>query len=437
MKNLFRSFVIGILIASQSASAGLPPTTAKVSGDSSDITTFKYQFPNFTGTHTGTTISLGVNGVAGGGTGDATLSVHGVLVGNGTSAVNVTGTGTAGQVLTSNGASADPTYQTNTATPAVNALIDSAYDIWQRGTSFTPGNGASVYGADEWYVKNSLGTNGVITFSQVTGSLNGSKYGASVKITTAPTASQANGTELYQVLENANSLPFYGQTASFSINIKAQGNVNQVGCQFFYATSEVKLTTSIGTEQTASVNTSGFSTCSISGQAMGTAQTTSGVVGVRVRITGVSSGNTYDLNNGFVAEQAIMNLGATAAPYARAGNGFAQELLLCQRYYFSSFFPGTGSGGTGDLAAVAYANNGLMFNFHFPVLMRAAPSISISNNGVGNQMRTTSTGGTVSLTSPSFGSSTTQGSIAYIAVSNTPFTAGLSYDFSLQADAGI
>ena len=52
--------------------AGLPPTTSKVSGDSADITTFKYQFPNFTGTHTGTTISLGVNSIAGGGTGAAT-----------------------------------------------------------------------------------------------------------------------------------------------------------------------------------------------------------------------------------------------------------------------------------------------------------------------------------------------------------------------------
>lgn len=49
--------------------------------------------------------------VAGGGTGVATLAAHGVLVGNDTGAVAVTGTGTAGQVLTSNGAAADPTFQ--------------------------------------------------------------------------------------------------------------------------------------------------------------------------------------------------------------------------------------------------------------------------------------------------------------------------------------
>lgn len=49
--------------------------------------------------------------VAQGGTGASTLAAHGVLVGNGTGTVAVTGTGTAGQVLTSNGASADPTFQ--------------------------------------------------------------------------------------------------------------------------------------------------------------------------------------------------------------------------------------------------------------------------------------------------------------------------------------
>lgn len=52
--------------------AGLPPTTSKVSGDSTDITTFKYRFPNFTGTRSGTTIQLDVNSIAGGGTNSST-----------------------------------------------------------------------------------------------------------------------------------------------------------------------------------------------------------------------------------------------------------------------------------------------------------------------------------------------------------------------------
>ncbi len=49
--------------------------------------------------------------VANGGTGQVTLTNHGVLIGAGVTGVSVTAAGTAGQVLTSNGAAADPTWQ--------------------------------------------------------------------------------------------------------------------------------------------------------------------------------------------------------------------------------------------------------------------------------------------------------------------------------------
>lgn len=49
-----------------------------------------------------------------GGTGVGTLTAHGVLIGEGTAAVHVTSAGTSGQYLVSNGASADPTFQTAT-----------------------------------------------------------------------------------------------------------------------------------------------------------------------------------------------------------------------------------------------------------------------------------------------------------------------------------
>lgn len=73
--------------------------------------------------HSTSDINAGTLGVARGGTGAGTLASHGVMVGNGTGAVAVTGTGTAGQVLTSNGASADPTFQ-NVPTGSVDMLDD-------------------------------------------------------------------------------------------------------------------------------------------------------------------------------------------------------------------------------------------------------------------------------------------------------------------------
>jgi hypothetical protein len=259
----------------------------------------------------------------------------------------VSGTGTAlpkgsdGQVLTL--ASGLPSWATagGSSSAVVNLLTNAAFDWWQYGTTTNIANTVSNYRADQWYVKNSLGTNGVITYSQVSGVTNGSKYGASVKITTAPTAAQTNGTELYQVIENPNTIPLLGQSLSASALVKAYGNVNQVGIAFVYNTTEAKPTTVLGAESTFSVNSATFTLGSVVNQAVSTTPTTSGVVGIRIRITGVSSGNTYDLNNGFIVEQAMANIGSTAGTFARATNSAQEELARCQRYYEKSWEPAT------------------------------------------------------------------------------------------------
>jgi len=90
-------------LLSQLAFAGLPPTTSKGSGDASNITTFNYQFPNFSVTHTGATAAFNILGAAGGGTGLGTLTLNSLLVGAGTGNVTFIAPGSNGNVLTSNG----------------------------------------------------------------------------------------------------------------------------------------------------------------------------------------------------------------------------------------------------------------------------------------------------------------------------------------------
>jgi hypothetical protein len=70
--------------------------------------------------------------VANGGTGVSTMTDHGVVLGSGTGAVSVTSAGTSGQVLTSNGASSDPTFQD--AAAGGGGLDES--DQWRVTTSF-------------------------------------------------------------------------------------------------------------------------------------------------------------------------------------------------------------------------------------------------------------------------------------------------------------
>lgn len=253
-----------------------------------------------------------------------------------------------------------------------NRLINSAFDVWQRGTSTTIANAATAYQADRWYAKNSLGTNSVLTYSRVSGIIAGSKYAAQLQITTAPTASQANGCELYQVLENSDSLELMGQAISFAVNIKALNNVTQVGLQFCYATSETKPTLFFGTEQIVNVNNATFVKGLLSAQNSSTLPTSAGVIGVRIRIISVSSGNLYDLNNGFVVEQAQVNLGAYVPTFSRNSSSFQEELAKCHRFCW-----------VGQFASACVADSTALFStigaFNYPTQLRAAPSLSSSN----------------------------------------------------------
>lgn len=220
-----------------------------------------------------------------------------------------------------------------------NLLINSKFDFWQRGTSVTVANTQSTYQADRWYVKNTLGTTGVITYSRVsaTSSLR-AIYDGKVQITTAPTASQANGCELYQAIEPRSAYSLFNTNVTFSIKIKSLGNVNQVGIQLFYNNSHGKLTDALGTEQLVTVNSSTWTLGALLNQLVDTNLVGAGAtVGVRIRITGVSTGNTYDLNNGFLVNEAMLTQTATSVPFDTMGSNYGEELILCQRYYEKTY----------------------------------------------------------------------------------------------------
>jgi hypothetical protein len=75
--------------------------------------------------------SFGTLTVPYGGTGDGAFTLHGVVIGENTSALNATSAGTAGQVLTSNGSGADPSFQAPASTTKLYANVS--------GSTFTIG----------------------------------------------------------------------------------------------------------------------------------------------------------------------------------------------------------------------------------------------------------------------------------------------------------
>lgn len=295
-----------------------------------------------------------------------------------------------------------------------NLALNGDFGLWQRygaTPSQTVANTISTYMADRFYIKNSLGTNGVITGSRVAGAVDGSKYGISVKITTAPTAAQVNGTELYHVLENRDALRLYNSSASFGAQLKAIGNVTQVGISFVYETTEIKPATSaatpatkqIGSEVLVTVNTSGFLRGTIDAQAIGTLMTSAGVIGIRIRITAVSSGNVYDLNNGFIVEQFIISKSSYAPGFTRNCASFAEEVQACLRYYEKSSADGqelgAGPGFVLQIPALASsANNQPLMSLPFRVEKRATPTIKIySDNATADKISNFNTGSDVTV----------------------------------------
>jgi hypothetical protein len=81
------------------------------------------------GTWTGATITVPY-----GGTGDTTLTAHGVMLGEGTSNVSVTAAGAVGTVLIGQGSSADPIFS---ATPTVTNITVSGEAALTLGTDYT------------------------------------------------------------------------------------------------------------------------------------------------------------------------------------------------------------------------------------------------------------------------------------------------------------
>lgn len=147
-------------------------------------------------THTNTSggnVQLGLSGtltVPGGGTGLSTLAAHQLYVGNGTSTPNPVPAGNAGQVLISNGASADPTFQ--------DPIVSQAYmNLFNAVSATATQTSANVRNP----IFSQTGTF-IITWASITGSPSGctiqvkgvDSLGNAVNNGTAFSVSPANGT---------------------------------------------------------------------------------------------------------------------------------------------------------------------------------------------------------------------------------------------------
>lgn len=249
-----------------------------------------------------------------------------------------------------------------------NKVINGGFDIWQRGTSFS-GTMDKTYCSDRWWHFVSGGTG--YTVSQVTPSgLTGSQYALKMQRNSGSTVS---GLWAVQDFETSTSIPFAGQTVTFSFYAKAGANYSAASNALAYT-----VFTGTGTNQSiyngltgqqaiidqSSTLTTSWQRFSISAAVGPTATQLS----VKFYRNGVGTAGADD---SVQITGVQLEVGTVATPFSRAGGTIQGELAACQRYYWR----GIATDIYGMFAqGVAPATTNAAILVPMPVTMRTAPT---------------------------------------------------------------
>lgn len=264
-----------------------------------------------------------------------------------------------------------------------NSLYNSAFDLWQRGTSHEIPARKVAYMADRWYVSNQLGNEAVVSVDRTSAAATDSKYAARIRIKIAP--QKASGElALYQTLDQTSSRIYYDRKASFSVHVQALGKVNRVGLQFFYATEESKVDQPIGEEKAFDVSMNEYRHLFLSGVDIGKGMGKKGVLGIRVRPLSTYQGSLHEPDNGIVVEQAMMNLGGTAGEYRPRFQTDAHEIQACQRFFEKSFdldspLDAVTNEGAYVFGMSDFNNKATLMSVNFKMIKRVKPRVVLSD----------------------------------------------------------
>jgi hypothetical protein len=297
-----------------------------------------------------------------------------------TAGTGLTGGGTSGTVTVA----VDPTYAGFTnLNYFANPVINSAFQVWQRGTSFTA---TSVYTADRWY----KGGNTPHTFSRQltndTTNLPNIQYCLRAQ---RDSGSSATGImQLANMFETVNSIPYAGKTIAFSFYARAGANYSPTSSLL-----SAQVRTGTGTDQNLFSGYTGSATpitvsatlTSTWQRFQGTATLSSSATEVCVYFESTPTG-TAGANDYYEVTGVQIDIGSVALPFRTNGPTYEAELAGCQRYYYRL---GAGGGGNTSgtqfgyyLDATASSSTNLYGILDYAVTMRKTPtSVDYSNVG--------------------------------------------------------
>jgi hypothetical protein len=263
-------------------------------------------------------------------------------------------------------------------TVQANPVLNSAFQVWQRGTSVS-GAGGGAYTADRWFVY----AGGQATVSrQTTGdttNLPFIQYCARVQRNSGST--DTSNIPLSQSFETINSLQYAGKTVTFSFYARRGAN--------YSATSNallVYLITGTGTDQnqqttgytgTATPINGSTATLTTTWQRFTyTATLASNITELSLNLTFIPTG-TAGAADFFEVTGVQLDVGSVALPFRTNGATIQGELAACQRYYLVY----ATDEGTRKVFGSANYYSATQVNavINFPVQMRTAPTLSASS----------------------------------------------------------
>jgi hypothetical protein len=254
-----------------------------------------------------------------------------------------------------------------------NYVINSAFDIWQRGTSFS--NVSSVtYTADRWWVGKDATATLNVTRESLTPGIS-STFGFESEYSLRFNVSSWTSLPVYLTTRVEDVRTLSGQTATLSYWAKSNVSVTNTPLlvQAFGSGGSPVVATSLGSS--ASITTSWqkfthtFVLPSVSGKTIG-------------------AGSFIDLqvlrfSQAAVVDIAGVQLEAGAAPteFRRNAPSIAAELAACQRYYYRLNVSSIGTGGNPRLATGYVLNStAAEYSIKFAVPMRTVPTSFDSSN---------------------------------------------------------
>lgn len=256
-----------------------------------------------------------------------------------------------------------------------NAVINGAFDIWQRGEGLSTASSASTgYVADRWQMFRDGYASGGATYRP--SGPTGFKSAARVQRNAGNTS--LAGVLLAQSIESLNSVPYAGKNVVLSFYARAGANYSSLGSSL-----TVSVVSGTGTDQNVSNGLTGQASVLGGNVALTTSWqrfTITGAVSASANQLAVSfyynPTGTAGASDYFEVTGVQLEEGTSATPFRRAGGTIQGELAACQRYFIRY-----GGESLYSLFGAGYVESSLVVwvSFHVPVKMRTAPTLTMNN----------------------------------------------------------